>query len=184
MNTFMKKLPLLFSLFFFQIAALKAQTNDSTKVVQEKKPNILKKGTYSINIPEGWKIMDNCQENLCSLLSLADTLGGVDRFTENINFTVEKLSSPSLTLDKYAAYSENYLPKVVKNFKVIERKKIKPTTFRLTYKGEKSGFSQTWRQYYVIKHQKIYILTFACETSKYSYYQPIVEPYLNSFKVF
>ena len=178
----MKKV--VFCFFFLGLLKINAQSVDSSKVIVEKKPNILKKGSYSINIPDGWKIMDNCQENLCSLLSPADTLGILDRFTENINFTIEKLSTASYSVDKYSTYSEAYLPKVVKNFKVIEKKKLKSNTFRMTYKGEKSGFFQTWRQYYVVKNQKLYILTFACETSKYEYYQPIVEPYLNSFRVF
>jgi hypothetical protein len=180
----MKKIVFYFCFFFLGLLKINAQSVDSSKVIVEKKPNILKKGGYSINIPDGWKIMDNCQENLCSLLSPADTLGILDRFTENINFTIEKLSTASYSVDKYATYSEAYLPKVVKNFKVIEKKKLKSNTFRMTYKGEKSGFFQTWRQYYVVKNQKLYILTFACETSKYEYYQPIVEPFLNSFRVF
>ena len=180
----MKKIVFYFCFIFFGLLKINAQSVDSSKLVVEKKPNILKKVGYSINIPDGWKILDNCQENLCSLLSPADTLGILDRFTENINFIIEKLSTASYSVDKYATYSEGYLPKVVKNFKVIEKKKLKSNTFRMTYKGEKSGFFQTWRQYYVVKNQKLYILTFACETSKYEYYQPIVEPFLNSFKVF
>jgi hypothetical protein len=160
------------------------QMADSVKVMKPTQPNVLKRNTYSIHIPQGWKLMDGCQENLCSLLSPADTLSGFDRFTENINFTLEKVPSATYTVDKYAAYSENYLPKVVKNFKVLDRKKIRPNAYRLTYKGEKSGFSQTWRQYYYIKNQKIYIVTFACETSKYAFYLPLIEPHLNSFKVF
>lgn len=147
------------------------------------KPFVLDKKTYKINIPAGWRIQDNCQENLCSLLSPIDTLSYIDRFVDNINITVDKLPSASYTVDKYAQFSIQYLPGVVKNFKIIEKKKLKPNVYMLIYKGEKSGYTQTWQQYYYIKNAKVFIVTFACETEKYTYYKELVGPYLNTFKL-
>ena len=157
-----------------------AQVSDSTK---KEKPLVLDKKAYTINIPIGWRIQDNCQENLCSLLSPVDTLSYIDRFVDNINITVDKLPSTSYTVDKYAQFSIAYLPSVVKGFKVLEKKKIKSNGYMVTYKGEKSGFAQTWRQFYFIKAGKVYILTFATETTKYERYLPLVDSYLSSFRL-
>jgi hypothetical protein len=160
-----------------------AQVQVAPDTSKAPKPMVLDKKTYKMDIPKGWRIQDNCQENLCSLLSPTDTLSYIDRFVDNINVTVDKLPSANYTVDKYAQFSITYLPSVVKNFKVIEKKKLKPNVYMVTYKGEKSGYAQTWRQYYYVKNAKVFIVTFACETEKYAYYKDIVEPYLNSFKL-
>ena len=160
---------------------------DSLKVAEPEvkvaEPQILDMDSYKINYPSNWRVKNGCADANCSLLSPPDTVGGTsyDRFVENINIVYNKLSSSSYTVDKYADYSVSYLPKVVAGFKVIERKKLKSNVIRLTYKGEKNGFEQTWRQYYHVKAGKVYIITFAAETSKYEYFQPLVEEYLNSF---
>ena len=72
---------------------------------------------------------------------------------------------------------------MVKNFKVVEKKKLKSNVIRLTYSGEKDTFKQTWRQYYYVKASKVYIVTFSAETQKYDYYQRFIESFLNSFKL-
>lgn len=165
-----------------------AQKIDSLKVdtikVVKIEPTLVSKKEYSIKLPIGWKIQDGCTEILCSFLSPADTLGGgYDTYTENINITVEKLSSASYTAEMYTKFSIDYLPKVVKNFKLTEKKKISANTYVINYKGIKSGYEQSWRQFYSVKNAKVYIITFASETKKFAYYEPIVEPYLRSFRL-
>ncbi len=177
----MRKLQFLFLTFLISVQLL-AQKTDSTFKKPEKESVLEKKG-YVITIPKGWKIQENCKEELCNLVAPFDTLGILDTFLESINFTVNQLPSASYTVDEYARFSIKYLPSVVKNFSIVDRKKIKSNAFRLTYKGEKDKFKQTWRQYYFVKNSKVYIMTFACETEKYTYYQPMIEPYLNSFRL-
>jgi hypothetical protein len=137
---------------------------------------------YKITYPSTWRLKETCAVNECSILAPFDTLSKpYDTYTESINLTFNTLPSAEYTVDKYAQFSIDYLPKVVKNFKVIEKKKLKPNVIRLTYAGEKNNFQQTWRQYYYVKAGKVYIVTFSTETPKYEYYQPFIEPYLNSF---
>jgi hypothetical protein len=137
---------------------------------------------YKVNYPATWRIKEGCVPNECTLLAPMDTLSkGLDTYFESINFTFSALPSASYTVDNYAQYSIEYLPKVVKGFKVLEKKKLKPNVIRLTYAGEKSDYQQTWRQYYYVKASKVYVVTFSTETAKYSYYQPKIEPFLNSF---
>ncbi len=147
------------------------------------KPEMVDFKGYKIEIPLGWKVKDGCLEDQCTLLSPADTLTFFDKYTESINLTINKLSSTSYTVDQYAVFSIKYLPKVVDNFTVLEKKKLKSNAYRVTYRGKKNGQEQTWRQYYYVKNAKVYIVTFSAETTKYDYYQPLIEPYLNSFKL-
>lgn len=136
---------------------------------------------YRIDYPSSWRLKASCAVNECSILSPADTLSWPDGYTESINLTFNPLPSASYTVDQYAKFSIDYLPKVVKNFKVVEKKKLKSNVVRVTYSGEKDTHKQTWRQYYYVKSSKVYIVTFSTETSKYAVYQPFIEPFLNSF---
>jgi hypothetical protein len=156
---------------------------DTSKVAVVEKPIYLEKKGYKIQIPKGWRLAPECQDNNCSLFSPTDTLLLPDTYVENINITVEKLTSPGYTVDQYASYSITYLPKVVQNFKLISKKKLNASSFVVEYKGLKNNFLQTWRQFYYVKNSKVYIVTLATETAKFDYYKPIVESYLKSFKV-
>jgi hypothetical protein len=156
---------------------------DTTKIVSVEKPIYLEKRGYKIQIPKGWRLAPDCQDNNCSLFSPADTLLLPDTYVENINITVEKLNSPGYTVDQYAAYSITYLPKVVQNFKLISKKKLNANSFVVEYKGLKNNFLQTWRQFYYVKNAKVFIVTLATETPKYEYYKPLIESNLKSFKL-
>jgi hypothetical protein len=158
---------------FFGFTANASSLTDSIKVLDFK--------PYKIDYPSTWKLKAGCAVNECSILSPADTLSWPDGYTESINLTFNPLPSASYTVDKYAQFSIDYLPKVVKNFKVIEKKKLKSNVIRVTYSGEKDTHKQTWRQYYYVKSSKVYIVTFSAESKKYSYYQPFIESFLNSF---
>ncbi len=161
--------------------------SDSTASADTLKPvpvSYLKRQPYQIVIPRGWRVSNDCIDKNCSLLSPSDTLGSPDRFIENINIVFDNLSSKNYTVDQYAQYSISYLPKVVKGFKVHEKKKLKPNVYMVIYSGEKSNFAQKWKQYYYVKNQKVYVVTFAAETSKFEYYLPFVNDSLASFKIF
>lgn len=166
-------------LFFFTLSTLSAiAQTDSVKAVSSDLW-LVKKG-FKMKYPANWEVSQPCSDTYCSVFSPGDTLGFMDSFRENINFTVSKLS-PGYTVDQYATYSLGYLPKVVKGFEVLDKKKLKSNAYRITYRGTKDNFAQTWRQYYYVKNNQVFIVTFAAETSKYTYYQPFIEPYLASF---
>lgn len=168
----MKNLFLTF-LIFLGFTANATLLTDSIKVLDFK--------PYKIDYPSTWRLKAGCAANECTILAPSDTLTSPDTYLESINLTFNSLPSATYTVDKYAQFSIDYLPKVVKNFKVVEKKKLKSNVIRLTYTGEKDTFKQTWRQYYYVKSSKLYIVTFSAETPKYDYYQKIIESFLNSF---
>lgn len=161
-----------------------AQTDSTiaqTDSVVVKKPIVAELNEYRITVPEGWYIKAGCVDESCMLLSRADTLSSYDRFTENISVTVSKLSSAKYTADQYADFSKGYLPKVVSNFTVLERKRLKSNKVLMVYRGKKDGYEQTWMQYYNVKNAKVYIVTCSIETKNYDYYRPIIKEYAETF---
>ena len=183
----------LFVLFLFISGVAFSQNNsaaastDSAAVsgvdsVVIKKPTIAELKEYRITVPENWYIKSGCVDEKCVLLSKSDTLSSFDRFTENISITVSKLSSPKYTADKYADFSKGYLPKVVSDFEVLERKRLATNKVLMVYRGKKDGYEQTWMQYYNVKNSKVYIVTCSIETKNYDYYRPIIKEYAETFK--
>lgn len=164
----MKKLLFLLFLPFFSLA----QT-DSIKVLENE--------IYSMSYPAEWNIKDGCTTDQCTINSERDTLLDYDTYIESINITVNNLSSASYTAEKYANFSIGYLPKVVQRFKLLNKKKLGTKSYRIVYKGYKNAIAQTWMQYYHVKNQKVYIITFSGETRKHEIYRPLIEPYLDTF---
>ncbi|MFT6880185.1 MAG: hypothetical protein ACJARG_001114, partial [Arcticibacterium sp.] len=134
------------------------------------------------DLPNTWKISPGCLEMQCTGVSPTDTIGGYDTYLESINLTINKLSSASYTAQKYANYSAGYLPKVVSQFRVLDKTKLSASSYRLTYTGVKNNLRQVWRQYYHVKNAQVYIVTFSAEQKKYRFYKDMIEPYLASFK--
>ncbi|AWW00217.1 hypothetical protein [Arcticibacterium luteifluviistationis] len=173
----------LFVLLLSVSFTLKAQTApEKIDTLDAEAPLLIDMPTYSIELPNTWTIKAGCVEEQCTAHSPTDTLRGYDTYIESVNLTVNKLSSASYTAEKYANFSIGYLPKVVKGFKVLEKKKLSPKSYVISYKGNKNNIWQTWIQYYHVKNSKVYIVTFSAETLKYRHYQDMIEPYLASFK--
>jgi hypothetical protein len=152
-----------------------------TDSVIVKKPVVVELTKYRITVPEGWRVQTGCIDEKCVLLSPRDTLSTYDRFTENISITINKLTSPKYTADMYADFSKSYLPKVVSNFEVLERKRLKYNKVLMVYRGKKDGYEQTWMQYYIVKYSKVYIVTCSLETKNYEYYKPLIKEYVETF---
>ena len=165
--TFMKKLLVLFCLLVFRANAFPSDS--------------LGRFSYTIDLPEGWKIKENCTETDCSFLAPQDHPS--DTFLENINITVADAPSKDYPVRKYTDFSIGYLPSVIENFEVLERKKGEGNSEYIIYKGRKSDFNQTWKQYYHIKGSKMYIVTFTAETPQFEQYIDKINRNLESFKV-
>lgn len=178
----MKYFPFLF-LFISSVAFSQTDsTATTTDSVVVKKPVVAELKEYRITVPESWYIKAGCVDEKCVMLSPADTLSSYDRFTENISITVSKLSSSKYTADMYADFSKGYLPKVVSNFEVLERKRLKSNKVLMVYRGKKDGYEQTWMQYYNVKNAKVYIVTCSIETKNYEAYRPIIKEYAETFE--
>lgn len=137
--------------------------------------------SYTLNIPEGWKIKENYTESDCSFLAPQDT--PTDTFLENINITVADAPSKNYPVTKYTDFSIGYLPSVIENFELVERKKLPGNSEYIIYRGLKSEFHQTWKQYYHIKDNKMYIVTFTAETAQFEEYIVRIQENLDSFRV-
>jgi hypothetical protein len=157
-----------FLLLLFLSSAVQAQSLDS-----------LNRFDYTLPIPQGWTIKEGCTSTDCSLLAPQDHKQ--DTFLENINVSVATAPSKNYPVHKYTDFCLGYLPTVINDFKVLERQKRSVNTEYLIYQGTKSDFAQTWKQYYRIRGEKLYIVTFTAEQKEFSSYLEKIGPLLDQF---
>ena len=146
-----------------------------------KASDTLRLGSYEMAIPTGWTVKDDCTENDCSILAPRDN--NEDTYLESINITINELGKLNYSVEKYANISVEYLPTVIEDFELLSRVKLPNNAAVLNYKGNKSAYNQTWKQYYFVVGTKMHILTFAAESKNYDTYINVIQENINSFIV-
>jgi serine/threonine-protein kinase len=89
-------------------------------------------------------------------------------------------------LDKFVQVSENQVKTYIANGKVLESKRINQNGLefhKLIYSGTQGVFSLNTEQYYFIKSEKAFVVTFVAEEDQFDKYIVIAEKMLQSFKV-
>ncbi len=139
--------------------------------------------TYSIQYPDNWEL--NISETMgTSFILLSQQTSSEDKFRENINLSIQNLEGYNLNLDAYVAISEEQILKMVTNGIIIESKRLNTnnTEFqKIIFTGKQGLFQLKFVQYYFVKDEKAYVLTFTCEEIQYEKYNIIVEQILESF---
>lgn len=140
--------------------------------------------TYSIQYPENWEL--NISETMgTSFILLSQQTSSEDKFRENINLSIQNLEGYNLNLDAYVAISEEQITKMITNGTIVESKRIifeNKTEFqKIIFKGNQGLFQLKFLQYYFIKDEKAFVLTFTSEETQYEKYYIIVEQILESF---
>jgi hypothetical protein len=150
---------------------------------QKEWKSIIENG-YTIQYPDNWDL-DKSGQNGTSFLILSKLTSTGDKFRENVNLLIQDLSGKNITLDKYVEISEGQVKSMIKNGKILESKRLnsnKHEFHKMIYTGEQGMYSFKFEQYYWIKDNKVYILTFTCELNQFDSFKETGERILNSFK--
>jgi hypothetical protein len=161
------------------------QAPESTKSKQGIKPNwkTLEEKNYSIQYPADWELNQSGQMGTTFFL-FSPLSSDQDKFRENINLLIQDLSGHNINLDKYTEISEGQVKTMITNSTLIESKRVKNGSeefHRIIYTGDQGIFHLKFEQFYWIKNDKAYVLTFTCEQDKFSDFKEVGEAILNSF---
>lgn len=157
--------------------------SQSGKTIVNNEWNLLDDSTYSISYPKTWT-MDTSGENGTKFYLFSPFLSENDHFKENVNLLIQDMEGFQITLDEYAEFTIDDIKNNVLNSTIIEstRKNAHGYEFhKMVYNGEIRNNNITFFQYYYIKTNKVYLLTFTTETSQYSRYLPVCERIMDSF---
>lgn len=154
------------------------------------------RSNYSIRYPANWDLEQKENTTGGTLLYpfaiLSPLESPEDKFRENINLVIENLKGRTIegvdggtiTLDRYVELSAEQLKLQMKNYKLVENKKIengRRKYYRSIFTWDYETFRLKVEQYYWVVNGKGYVLTFTSEQSKFAKFRGLGEKILNTF---
>jgi eukaryotic-like serine/threonine-protein kinase len=143
----------------------------------------LARSTYSVKYPAPWTIEGEADAKQFTIKAAPDS-GVTDNFIENLNMVINDLNSP-MNAQQYAEFSKGYLPQKIKQFTVLESAKgnLGKDSWYMVFKGIQYGKKLQWKQYYIVKGNKVHILTFTGEATRYKQYLKTVNTMMSSYTI-
>ena len=139
----------------------------------------------TLTLPSDWELNESGVMGT-KMVVFSQLESDEDKFRENVNLMIQDLSGYNLDLQSYAKLSEDQVKQMITNSKMIESKKITVNgeqMYKLLYDGDQGVFHLRFEQYFCIKNNHAYLLTFTCEQDKYNLFKEAGEKILNSLKV-
>lgn len=139
---------------------------------------------YSIEYPDSFEL-DNSGQMGMRFMLLSKQTSDADMFRENINLIIQDLSGHQIDLDQYVDISLEQIGTMLVGGKVIESNRIKNKDGefqKVVFEGKQGEYDLKWMQYYWVKSEKAYVLTFTSELNQYNTYIGIGEKMMNTFK--
>jgi hypothetical protein len=144
---------------------------------------ILSENGYSIQYPGDWDL-DKSGQTGTSFIVLSQLTSPEDQFREHVNLLIQDLTGMNINLDKYTDISEGQIKRMVNNGNLIESIRLNANGMdfqKVVYTGDLGKFKLSCEQYYWVKTDQAYILTFTGETEQFNIYKEVGEKILNSF---
>jgi hypothetical protein len=139
---------------------------------------------YKLQYPSSWTI-DTSKRMGPDFFIFSPRENDTDRFQENVNLLVQDLTGQNIDLDKYAKISEGQIKELAMEGTIYESKKItkpdKSEYYKMVYGMTQGVFKLKIEQYYFIKNDKAFIMTFTAELNKFDSFLSAGEQILNSF---
>ena len=179
-----RSIQILSVLFFFTLFACGQQddlnTNESNSQWEKYSDS-----NCEIQYPSEWDVNTSGQMGT-SFILFSPLDSDNDKFRENVNLLIQDLQGQKLDLDSYVELSESQVKTLVTNGEIIESKRQNNPNgehHKLVYNGTQGLFVLRFEQYFWVKDNKAYILTFTSEKEKFATHKSVSEKILNSFKM-
>lgn len=144
-----------------------------------------KKSNYLIKYPENWTL-DTTHKTPADFIISSPLSSTEDQFMENLNLVIQDLSGLNFDLDNFTALSEQQIQNYMDESELIESVRMKKsgTEYQhLIYTAKNSGRILRFEQYYWIRNEKAYILSFTCELDQFDLFKDVSELILESFAI-
>jgi hypothetical protein len=143
----------------------------------------LEQNGYSIEYPNDWDL-DTSGQMGSSFIIFSKQSSTQDQFRENINLIIQNLTGYTINLDQYTEISLGQIKTMITNGNILESKRLKangPEFQKVVYTGDQGIYKLKFEQYYWIKNNEAYVLTFTTEVDQFDSYKETGEKILNSF---
>jgi predicted DNA binding protein len=139
--------------------------------------------TYKVQYPSDWRI-DTSKRMGTDVVISSPKENDDDKFVENVNVIVQNLNGQSIDLDKYSHASEEQIKTLATDGKIYESQKItrgEIEHYKIIFTMTQGIFKLRIEQYYFMKNDKAFVITFSAESDKFDKFQVVGEEILNSF---
>lgn len=136
-----------------------------------------------IKYPSGWTKNKDLRGIIITFDSPKENAS--DKVQENLNVIKDKLPAQT-TLDQYIDLSTNQVKQSIKDFKLNNSSKITlagNSARKLIFTGKSDKYNLKWLQIIAEKNNKIYVLTYTAEASKYSKFLGNIQKMIDSFEI-
>ncbi len=119
-----------------------------------------------------------------SVMSLSPLENSSDQFRENVNVVVEKLRK-EMSLDDYMSQNLANLPRFITDFKEIGsgNTRIGDVDAKwLAYTGRMGTSSLQFKQYFMVRDDRAYVITGTATEESYPHYENVFEQTTESFQ--
>lgn len=145
------------------------------------------KDNYSINYPSDWEYSDKKPQPLVAFMLFSPEASQTkDKFRENINLTIEELSSGDYTLDEYTEIVFEQVKKQIPSAKLLSALPAnigKEDAVNIVWTADfGNGMVLKFNQLFAIKDRIAYVLTFTSTEAEFDEYIKDAAKILNSFK--
>jgi hypothetical protein len=161
------------SLLIFALVAL-----NHSELLNEWKT--LESTEYSIIYPDDWSL-DESGMSGTKLILFCPVIQG-QAFRNNVNLIVQDLSGMGINLDKYIEISVGQIKQYITAAE-IHYSQTKNSRHEIIYSGKNGELSLKWRQYYWVKDEKAYVLTFTADANSYEGQMKLVNKMMDSFTI-
>ena len=136
---------------------------------------------FTIDYPTEWQL--DVSGSMGTVFLLFSGLSGEgDTFNENINLCMQNLEGQNLDLDAYVALTESQLPNAIENSKILRSERM-GDYHHIMYDGTMQGIDLRFKQYYWLKDDVAYLLTFSAQRSDYDQYASVAAKIMASFQL-
>ncbi len=141
---------------------------------------------YTLNYPKKWVVDENSKAYLSFLLfaPVSDDPNSVFRI--NICLLIQDLTGKDMHLEGYVKLSESQIKTMIPDAVIAESKTVmnKDGEFhQIIYEGKQGSYLLKWKQYYFVKNNKAFVLTYTAEKSTYDRLLGEADIILNSFRL-
>lgn len=104
-------------------------------------------------------------------------------FRDNLNFIIQDLKGQNIDLNKFAEISVEQIKQFITNSKILQSETSAGPKHKIVYSGSQGQLNLKWQQYYWVKNEKAYILTFTADQLSFDKQMAEVNSIMDSFKI-
>lgn len=152
---------------------------------QDENWNTFQGDGYTIQYPSDWQSDDSGMMGT-SMILFAPRSSDTDQFQENVNLIIQDLRTIEIDLDAYAKISTDQVKSLITNSEIEVNKRLgsgEDEYHMMVYTGDQGKFKLKYVQYYWVRNEKAFVLTFTSEQDQFEDYRETGLQILDSFSL-